>query len=168
MPPASLFPKVDAAGTPLSDTDARDGWSAQALLLPFIEAVNLASTINFDIGYKQHPPVTMAGEIRQISSFRVDLLLCPSELNDRRRGEGTAEKHYPLSYAVNAGVWLVFDPDNGKGGAGAFTTNRPTRLNEFIDGTSHTLMFAEVKAYDSQRRRSRMSANRWRFYLTER
>lgn len=148
LPPGSLFPRVDLAGAPLAGTDPRNGWSAQAQLLPYLEQSNLSSKIDFAIGYKEHPAVTFGGETEQISSFRIPTYLCPSEVNDRRRGEGTDEENYPLNYAWNAGQWFVYDPVDQSTGPGAFCTNRKVRIAEFTDGTSNTLMFAEVKAYN--------------------
>ena len=91
IPAASLFPTVAATGVPLTDDITRNGWSTQAQLLPYLEQVNLSSNINFKIGYKEHPPITIGGATEQISSFRIPTYLCPSEINDRRRGEGTSE-----------------------------------------------------------------------------
>jgi len=113
-----------------------------------LEQVNLASNINFEIGYKEHPPITIGGATRQISSFRIPTYLCPSEINDRRRGEGTAEENYPLNYGWNAGVWFNYDPVSVTHGPGTLLANRSLRLAEIKDGTSNTLLFAEVKAYN--------------------
>lgn len=147
LPPSSLFPIVDLAGDPLLPSDSLNGWSAQSQVLPFLEQANLHSTIDFKVGYKEHPVVTIGTLSAQVSSFRIGTYLCPSEVNDRRRGEGTDEENYPLNYAWNGGDWFVFDPVENITGPGALLTNRSTKIRDFIDGTSHTLMFAEVKAY---------------------
>jgi len=44
-------------------------------------------------------------------------------------------------------VYFVFDPATGRGGDGAFYPNSFLRLGEFADGTSNTLLTAEVKAW---------------------
>ena len=148
FPPCSLFPQVASDGvTSLSDSATRNGWSLQAQILPYLEQANLASTIDYKIGYKDHPPVEIGGELAQISRFRIGTYLCPSEVNDRRRGEGTAEENYPLNYAWNAGVWFVYDPATQNVGDGAFCTNRAVGFQSVADGTSNTLAFSEVKAY---------------------
>ena len=95
--PSSLFPKVAADGvTPLPSSATFNGWSLQAQLLPYLEQVSLASKIDYKIGYKDHPPVSINGDLAQISRFRIPTYLCPSEPNDRRRGEGTDEENYPI------------------------------------------------------------------------
>jgi len=114
-----------------------DSFSAQAVLLPFIEQDNLKNLINFSASYTTQPAVTQ---------FRVPIYLCPSETKDRPRPDG-ALTHYPLNYAANMGTWLVYDPNTRQGGQGALVVNRNTTVADFADGTSNTLGFAEVKAY---------------------
>lgn len=129
------------------DSDTRSGWSAQVQILPFLEQVNLSSAIDYSIGYKEHPPITINAESKQISSFRIAMLLCPDEVRDERRGAGTDEENYPLNYGWNGGLWLVYDSKFPQQGQGALQTNHRKRLATFLDGTSNTLLFSEVKAY---------------------
>ncbi len=158
LPASSLFPTKSLTGLPLADSTDRNGWSAQAQLLSFLEQTNLSSRIDFKIGYKEHPPVTIGTETKQIPSFRIHTYLCPSEVNDRRRGEGTAEENYPLSYTINAGTWFVYNPNDNSVGAGALCTNRHIGIQELTDGTSNTLLFSEVKAYTPYFRNANLSA----------
>ncbi len=158
LPAASLFPTVSATGVPLTDEITRNGWSAQAQLLPYLEQVNLTSNINFKIGYPEHPPISIGGDTEQISSIRIPTYLCPSEINDRRRGEGTSDENYPLNYAINAGTWFVYDPIEKTAGPGAMCTNRRIGVHELTDGMSNTLMFSEVKAYTPYFRNANLPA----------
>ena len=103
LPAASLFPTLKLDGSDFGDSESRNGWSAQAQLLPYLEQSGLASSINYDIGYKEHPPITFGDSTAQISRFRIPTYLCASEINDRRRGEGTDEENYPLNYGWNGG-----------------------------------------------------------------
>ena len=61
-----------------------DGWSAQARILPFLEAVSLAESIDFSVGYKA-ATIRVDGVDRPIASYRVPTNLCPSETKDRLR-----------------------------------------------------------------------------------
>ena len=159
LPAASLFPTVNASGVALASNLTRDGWSAQAQILPYLEQNNLASNINFRIGYKQHPPVTIADETERISSFRIPTYLCDSEQNDRRRGEGTPEVYYPLNYAINAGTWFVYNPNNKSVGPGTICTNYRIGLREITDGLSNSLLLSEVKAYTPYFRNANLPAS---------
>lgn len=130
FPPGSVVP-TGATGDP---------WSIQARLLPYMEQANLHRLINFNASYKTQGNIT---------SFRVPVYICPSELNDRPRPDG-AITHYPLCYGANFGTWFVYDPASQAGGDGAFAPNRTFTAIGITngDGTSNTIAFSEVKAYN--------------------
>ena len=120
------------------------GWSAQARLLDFVEEGVLSDNIKFNESYKNAK--TLGNE--KLSAYRVSPLMCPSEVDDEVRvDDDNNPEHYPLNYAVNEGVWFVWDPRTGDGGQGAFYPNSRLRARDFVDGTSKTLCMAEVKAY---------------------
>ncbi len=124
-----------------------DGWSAQARLLPYIEQLGLDSAISYAAGYGA-AVLYIDGQVRKVSSFRVPTYQCPSEIRDEQRMGSDGPEHYPLTYAYNAGIWFVFDPNNNTSGDGMFTAGRPRRLRDCLDGLSNTLGFAEVKAWN--------------------
>ncbi len=116
-----------------------DDWSAQARILPYLEQGDLYNEVDFDQGYAATP---------QIMSLRMPAYLCPSEVNDHVRKDSAGNPvHYPLNYAVNMGVWFVYNPNSNQGGNGAFTPNAFRGFESFTDGTSNTVCAAEVKAY---------------------
>lgn len=128
-----------------------DGWSAHSQLLPFMEQVNLASTIDFTKSYNDpvHANVMINGEPQRIAAARIGYFLCPDDPGDNVRADGgIAKAHYPLNYGANVGVWFVFDPASNRGGEGAFYPNSRLMPGQFRDGLSNTLAFAEVKAYN--------------------
>ncbi len=127
FPPAGVYPVGATA----------DSFSLQAFLLPYIEQDNLQRLINFSVSYALQP---------QVTSFRVPIYLCPSETNDRPRPDG-AITHYPLSYGVNLGTWMVYNATTGQGGDGAFVVNRGQNSGAFVDGLSQTVGLSEVKAF---------------------
>ena len=126
-------------------------WSAQARLLPYLEEVNLANLID----WKQSPQFTGNP---LAAKTRVDVYLCPSEVNDRERPDPQSGDpnftHYPLNYAANMGTWMVWDPNTRQGGGGSFSPNSNHRTASFRDGTSTTLAFAEVKTFSPHLRDS--------------
>ena len=124
-------------------------YSTLAVILPYVEQENLQKLMDFSRSYTD--PVNLPS-----TRVRVPIYLCPSEVKDQERPDG-AVTHYPLNYGANMGVWLVFDPNSGKAGDGAFPVrHRPTptefvargnTVGAFTDGTSNTIGFAEVRAW---------------------
>ncbi|MCA9194002.1 MAG: DUF1559 domain-containing protein [Planctomycetales bacterium] len=112
-------------------------WGPQARLLPFVEQANLQNLIDFKKTYKDQPNVV---------KMRVPVLMCPSEVNDRPSGADDLLQ-YPLCYGANMGTWMVFDPQKRRPGNGVFLVNNKTRLASITDGTSQTVAFSEVKAF---------------------
>jgi len=129
FPPVSVMPR-DRTSQP---------WSAHARLLPFLEQAGVSELIDWDVDhqYTSKPPV---------AGIRIDIYLCPSEINDRARPTASMT-HYPLCYGFNEGTWFVYDPPSDQAGDGAFAPNRAMQAGSFTDGLSNTLAAAEVKAY---------------------
>jgi prepilin-type N-terminal cleavage/methylation domain-containing protein/prepilin-type processing-associated H-X9-DG protein len=126
LPPAGLI----AVGNPFT------GYSMQARLLPYLEQANLYQLVDLTAPYNSQPNVT-----RQ----RIATYICPTEVRDEPKvGNPT---NYPTSYGANIGTWLVFDPNNGQFGDGAFGINANLKIASIFDGLSNTLGFVEVKAY---------------------
>jgi len=124
-----------------------DGWSMQARILPYLEQGPLEGHIDFERSYNLATSIPVSGAMRRLSSFRVPTYLCPNEQRDQVRYSGSEPMHYPLNYAANVGVWRVFDPVTETGGDGAFQPIHALSHGAFADGTSNTLMFAEVKGW---------------------
>ncbi len=114
-------------------------WSVPARLLPYVEQENLQKLARLDLPYSD--PLNGA-----VTRFRIPILVCPSEVNDKERVDG-AITHYPLNYGVSAGTWFLYQPSSGTTGDGAFQVNRRGRVADFTDGMSNTLGMSEVKAY---------------------
>jgi len=139
LPANGIYSWNGAAVTQLSP------WSALARILPYVEQDNLYRGIDFSVGYNTQPG---------ISSKRVALFVCPSEVNDK--GSGTdpvhGNKHWMVDYAVNMGTWAVLlkKPSGLVDGDGAFSSTRGFAPSNFGDGMSNTLAMAEVKAYTNR------------------
>ena len=135
-------------------------WSAQARILPYLEQTSLYEKIDFDQDYhllgldgQVYPSEDAALDAGILKAQRVEVLLCPSEERDEVRVDGQGRpRDYPLSYGVNRGVWMVFDPSGQLKPEGAFDANKPSTFRRFSDGLSNTLFFAEVHGYTSYHR----------------
>ena len=117
------------------------GWSAQARILPFLEAGNLFNAANLSV-FKEEPSNTTA------IGLTVSAFLCPSEIKT------TASMHdYGVAGVTNYGFcggdWYVWGGFNGPQNRQAFGPNRSRRLAEFADGLSNTVFVAEVKTYQA-------------------
>jgi hypothetical protein len=84
-----------------------------------------------------------------IDGLKIPVYACPSDpQSDVARDPGGGKvKLYPTTYGFNFGTWFVFDPATGALGDGSFGPNSRIRMSNFTDGTSTTLMAAEVKAW---------------------
>ncbi len=122
----------------ISQSAQSTSYSAQALILPFIEQDNLNKLIDFS-----KPFTTQVA----VSGVRVPVFLCPSEIKDRPDTSVAGIVHYPINYAVGSGTWFQFDPVSGSSGNGAFAVNRRMKIADFPDGLSNTVGISETKAY---------------------
>ncbi len=114
-------------------------WGPQARLLPYLDQANLQNLIDFSLPYN-----TQISVVR----VRVGAYMCPSEVNDRASLEDGI-KQYPINYGANFGTWMVFNPVTGQPGDGAFGPNSRIGTRDFTDGTSQSLAFSEVKAFQA-------------------
>ncbi|QDT99212.1 Type II secretion system protein G precursor [Gimesia aquarii] len=124
---------------------ATDGgeWSVHARLLPHLEQANLASLIDFADTHGSGDSATVA-----VRKTRVAPYLCPSEIQDRVRTDGSGNPtDYPVNYGFNFGTWQVWDNATQKAGDGAFTPNSAFAPADITDGLSNTLAASEVKAF---------------------
>jgi prepilin-type N-terminal cleavage/methylation domain-containing protein len=120
-------------------TQISDSFSAQALILPFIEEVQTYNKIDFSKSFTQQP---------EVASIRIPLFLCPSEKNTQPFVSGTIT-HQPINYGMGCGTWFQFDPISGSTGNGAFAVNMKLKPKDFSDGLSKTVCAAEVKTYQA-------------------
>jgi prepilin-type N-terminal cleavage/methylation domain-containing protein len=123
--------------------DSSNDLSVWARILPFIEeqalAMNLSPTSTED--------QTMANGV-PVQSVRIATYICPTDPNDQMKvnSNGTPNS-YPMTYGVNLGPWLVFDPTGRTMPSGSFYPNSRLRHGHFTDGLSNTLLAAEVKMW---------------------
>jgi prepilin-type N-terminal cleavage/methylation domain-containing protein len=125
----------------------QDGWSCQAQILPYLERNDLFDRIDFNSGYSQQLLIPGASGPTRLSAVKVDVLMCPSELNRRIRIGAGGPEHAPLNYGCNLGVWFVYDRTTCMTGNGAFVPVTNISPGEYQDGRSNTMAFMEVKTY---------------------
>jgi Protein of unknown function (DUF1559) len=104
--------------------------------------------INFSLGY--HDGVNKSAfPPGGIAMQRISVLLCPSDINDRLRTNSTTgePEHYPLSYGLSVGEYLIYNPVTRQTGGAAFGANASTSDRDVTDGLSNTLAMSEVRAF---------------------
>lgn len=133
-----MFPPSFTAG---EDAEQRGSWSVHGRILPFIEQGNAARRVRLDVDWHEQVDTGVPG-------MRLPTYLCASDpFVDRVRTRNGRRYVHPQSYGFNMGHWLVFNPNTGESGSGAFLVNSPTETSSFVDGLSNTLAAAEVKGY---------------------
>jgi prepilin-type N-terminal cleavage/methylation domain-containing protein/prepilin-type processing-associated H-X9-DG protein len=118
-------------------------WSVQARLLPLLEEEDFEAQIDYSTDYET---LTVGGKF--LGAHRIATHVCPSEQRDEARLNAAGDPiHYPINYGLNRGVWRVFDPTGQLPEEGAIDPNDGVEMRAFTDGTSHTLLVAEVKGW---------------------
>jgi prepilin-type N-terminal cleavage/methylation domain-containing protein len=134
LPPSAL---VDLTTT---STPSNGSWGVHGRILPYLEQENLRRLVDIERAWD----LQMA-----ISAVRIAGFQCPSDArNEEVRDPGGGKALlYATNYGFNMGTWFVFDPSRNEGGDGAFFPNSNLALAQFTDGTSHTLLASEIKAW---------------------
>ena len=142
------YPK--SFGMNQSDWADINDWSVQAKLLPYVEQNGLGSEVmaaiqtaetNQSSANNSYKDVSVDG--KKICNYRMDTLICPSEINDRPRGTD----YYPTNIGVNMGTGLILSGSGQFVGNGAFGVNFESEPRDFTDGLSNTICMSEVKGY---------------------
>lgn len=133
--PASAVVDLD-----VTETGNNGSWGVHGRILHFLEQGNLYEDVDITVAWDYQQPIDGVG---------VPVYQCPTDSGTReiRDPGGGKVRLVPTSYGFNMGTWFVFDPQKRKGGDGAFFPNSHLKLADFRDGTSNTLLAAEVKAW---------------------
>ena len=137
-PSACINPTVTATGN-------NGSWGVHGRILPFLDQGNLYNSVD----------LTQAWDFQSaIDGLKISVYACPSDpKSDLARDPGGGRVTlYPTNYGFNFGTWFVYDPVTGRGGDGVFYPNAKLKLAAITDGTSNTLLTAEVKAWQPYRR----------------
>ncbi|MFG0335605.1 MAG: DUF1559 domain-containing protein [Maioricimonas sp. JB049] len=134
------LPPGAAVDLNVTSTGNNGSWGVHGRLLPYLEQGNLYNNVDLSIAWDFQTA---------IDGLKIATFGCPSDPgSDQLRDPGGGKvKLYPTNYGFNYGTWFVFDPANGQGGNGAFYPNSRLRFAAFVDGTTNTLLAADVKAW---------------------
>jgi prepilin-type N-terminal cleavage/methylation domain-containing protein/prepilin-type processing-associated H-X9-DG protein len=133
LPPSALV-VLNPAGT-LWTSD----FGGFARILPHVEQGSIYAALNLNSNYGD--PGNLTATEQTISTF-----LCPGEARSDRENNGTFGIVGPTNYGFCLGDWFVWaGPSGGPVTRSAFGPNLSRRWAAFTDGTSTTLLIAEVK-----------------------
>jgi prepilin-type N-terminal cleavage/methylation domain-containing protein/prepilin-type processing-associated H-X9-DG protein len=135
-----LPPSVAIDFNGVDNTKTNLAWGVHARIMPFLEEGGVYSQVD----------ISMAWDFQTaINELRIGGFSCPSDTNAPtvRDPGGGKVKLYATTYGFNFGPWFIFDPETRQGGDGVFYPNSFLPLQKIIDGTSKTLLCAEVKAW---------------------
>lgn len=127
----------DSSGAQISD------WGVSAQLLPFIENAALGAEVRDAIASATSYSAKQING-KYLCSYRIDTLLCPSEIRDEVRLSGGVEKYYPTNIGWSRGTGVILPAGSGNG---AFGVNQKSKPRDFRDGMSNTLAAGEKKGY---------------------
>ena len=142
---ATVLPPSACINPSITTTGNNGSWGVHGRILPFLDQGNLYNSVD----------LTEAWDFQQaINGLKIPGYSCPSDpRSDEARDPGNGKVILnPTTYGFSFGTWFVFDPVSGQGGDGAFYPNAKLQTSAFSDGTSNTLMAAEVKAWTPYRR----------------
>jgi prepilin-type N-terminal cleavage/methylation domain-containing protein/prepilin-type processing-associated H-X9-DG protein len=134
-----LPPSVEVS--PKTMTGANNGgWGVHGYILDYMEEESLRRLVDINVAWDTQPP---------INALRINSYSCPSDSQaaEVRDPGGGRPLLYATTYTFNMGTWFVYDPITNKGGDGVFYPNSNLPLARISDGTSKTMMIAEVKAW---------------------
>ena len=133
-----LPPSAEFAG--YGGINTNSSWSIHGRILPYLEQGNVYDRVDLNVAWDDQSA---------ISGLKIPIYACPSDPESdtpRDVSPKLASPLFPTTYGFNFGSWLIFDPLNNRIGDGMFGPNRRLRLRDVLDGTSQTLLVADVKA----------------------
>ena len=139
------LPASAAVNLNVTVTGNNGSWGVHGRILHFLEQADLYDSVDINTAWDFQSA---------IDKMRIPSYSCPSDPGAGKvRDPGGGKVHlYATTYGFNLGTWFVFDPATRRGGDGAFYPNSHLTVGSFLDGTSNTLLAAEVKAWQKYTR----------------
>lgn len=139
------FPPSAIVDLSVTSTGNNGSWGVHGRILPYLEQGNLYEQVDLSLAWDHQ---------MSIDAMKIPTYACPSDPGaDQVRDPGSGRPRlYPTTYGFNFGRWFVFDPSTRKGGDGMFYPNSFLSFRDCLDGSSHTLLAAEVKAWTPYQR----------------
>ncbi|MEO1617541.1 MAG: DUF1559 domain-containing protein, partial [Planctomycetota bacterium] len=139
------FPPSAVVDLTTNSTGNNGSWGVHGRILPFLEQGNVYETVDLSLAWDNQ---------MSIDGLKIPVYACPSDPGSDQVRIFTDDRpsFYPTCYGFNFGRWFVFNPQTQQGGDGMFFPNRQLSFRDCFDGSSQTLLTAEVKAWTPYRR----------------
>ena len=118
-------------------------------ILPFVDQAPLYNTADF------HGPTfgqtTTTSQNFQITSTRLPVMTCPSDTEGNLAFGYLARGNYAASNGIGPMIAAAGyqSPAPARGAVGAFNDNSSTKMRDFTDGTSNTVVLSEIRKHAS-------------------
>ncbi len=134
------FPASAVLDLSVNSTANNGSWGVHGRILPFLEQAAVFDRVDLSLPWD--------GQM-VIDELKIPVFACPSDPgSDLVRDPGSGRPRlYPTNYGFNFGTWFVYDPATGKSGDGMFFPNSFLKFRDCTDGTTMTMLTAEVKAW---------------------
>lgn len=139
------FPPSAIVNLSVTSTGNNGSWGVHGRILPYLEQGSVYEGVDLSLAWDDQS---------SIDGLKIPTYACPSDPGSdqvRTFNDGRPSLS-PTNYGFNFGRWFVFDPTSRKGGDGMFYPNSFLSFRDCLDGTSQTLLAAEVKAWTPYRR----------------
>jgi prepilin-type N-terminal cleavage/methylation domain-containing protein len=135
-----LPPSVAIDWNAVDPTANNVAWGVHGRILEYLEEGALYDRVDINAAWDLQTA---------IDGLRIAVFACPSDQQAAtvRDPGGGKVFLYPTTYGFNKGTWFVYDPDTRTGGDGVFYPNSYLRMAQIEDGTSKTMLAAEVQAW---------------------
>ncbi|EMI55695.1 DUF1559 family PulG-like putative transporter [Rhodopirellula sallentina] len=139
------FPPSALVNLDVTATGNNGSWGVHGRILPFLEQGNVFEKVDLSLAWDNQPA---------IHELKLPVYACPSDpgAGEIRVFDDNRPSLYPTTYGFNFGRWFVFDPTTEQGGDGMFYPNKMLDFRDCLDGSSHTLLAGEVKAWTPYQR----------------
>jgi prepilin-type N-terminal cleavage/methylation domain-containing protein len=147
---AGVYPPSFCIDRGVSLATNNGSWSIHGRLLPFLEQGNAFKEVRLGVPWDLQLATG-------VPTMAIGVYRCPSDVNSDTMRVDAANQPFthPQNSGFNFGTWHVYDPTTGQGSDGVFSVNSSVTPSGIVDGLSHTLCAAEVKAFQPYIRNTR-------------
>lgn len=134
------FPPSAILDLSVTSTGNNGSWGVHGRILPFLEQGNVYDNVDLSLPWDDQ---------QAIDGLKIATYACTSDpgTDQVRSFSDNRPSLYPTTYGFNFGRWYVYDPSTRRGGEGMFYPNSFLSFRDCLDGSTNTLLVAEVKAW---------------------